>query len=118
EALYQEFSRTREDGVIAEVEQAVVLAAQQLQIAGNVEAALIALQEAESRLALHDRGQLAGLRRALANDIDALKLQPVLDVSGLSLRLERSMIVITHYQRLLDYIVPDKVHVLSQGRIV
>lgn len=89
EALYQEFSRTREDGVIAEVEQAVVLAAQQLQIAGNVEAALIALQEAESRLALHDRGQLAGLRRALANDIDALKLQPVLDVSGLSLRLER-----------------------------
>jgi len=31
---------------------------------------------------------------------------------------ERSMIVITHYQRLLDYIVPDYVHVLSDGRIV
>jgi Fe-S cluster assembly ATP-binding protein len=30
---------------------------------------------------------------------------------------ERSMLVITHYQRLLDYIVPDKVHVLMQGRI-
>ena len=30
----------------------------------------------------------------------------------------RAMIVITHYQRLLDYIVPDRVHVLSQGRIV
>jgi len=28
------------------------------------------------------------------------------------------MVVITHYQRLLDYIVPDFVHVLSQGRIV
>ena len=28
------------------------------------------------------------------------------------------MIVITHYQRLLDYIVPDVVHVLSKGRIV
>jgi Fe-S cluster assembly ATP-binding protein len=28
------------------------------------------------------------------------------------------MVVITHYQRLLDYIVPDVVHVLSQGRIV
>ena len=28
------------------------------------------------------------------------------------------MIVITHYQRLLNYIVPDRVHVLSQGRIV
>jgi Fe-S cluster assembly ATP-binding protein len=31
---------------------------------------------------------------------------------------DRAMIVITHYQRLLDYIVPDRVHVLSQGRIV
>ena len=31
---------------------------------------------------------------------------------------ERSMLVITHYQRLLEYIVPDRVHVLSQGRIV
>ena len=30
---------------------------------------------------------------------------------------ERSMVVITHYQRLLEYIVPDKVHVLSHGRI-
>jgi Fe-S cluster assembly ATP-binding protein len=28
------------------------------------------------------------------------------------------MIVITHYQRLLDYIVPDRVHVMSNGRIV
>ncbi len=88
EALYQEFSRSREDGVLAEVEQAVALASQQLQIAGNVEAALIGLQEAEARLAIHDRGQLATLRRALVRDIEELRLLPVLDVSGLSLRLE------------------------------
>ena len=31
---------------------------------------------------------------------------------------ERSIIVVTHYQRLLNYIVPDYVHVLSSGRIV
>ena len=31
---------------------------------------------------------------------------------------ERAMVVITHYQRLLDHVVPDKVHVLSGGRIV
>ena len=31
---------------------------------------------------------------------------------------DRALIVITHYQRLLDYIVPDHVHVLSHGRIV
>jgi Fe-S cluster assembly ATP-binding protein len=49
-------------------------------------------------------------------DIDALKV-----VSEGVNRLrspERSMIVITHYQRLLDHIVPDIVHVLSRGRIV
>jgi Fe-S cluster assembly ATP-binding protein len=49
-------------------------------------------------------------------DIDALKI--VADgVNGLR-SPERSFVVITHYQRLLDYIVPDVVHVLSKGRIV
>jgi Fe-S cluster assembly ATP-binding protein len=49
-------------------------------------------------------------------DIDALK---VVSNGVNSLRgPERAMIVVTHYQRLLDYIVPDFVHVLSQGRIV
>jgi Fe-S cluster assembly ATP-binding protein len=49
-------------------------------------------------------------------DIDALKVV----ANGVNeLRSsERAMIVITHYQRLLDYIVPDVVHVLSAGRIV
>ncbi len=49
-------------------------------------------------------------------DIDALRLV----AEGVNrLRSEdRSMIVVTHYQRLLDYIVPDVVHVLSDGKIV
>jgi len=49
-------------------------------------------------------------------DIDALRV--VADGVNALRSPERAMIVITHYQRLLDYIVPDKVHVLSQGRIV
>ncbi len=89
EALYQEFSRSREDRVVAEVEQAISIAAQQLQLAGNLEAALIALQGAEARLAASDRGQLAPLRRALSNDIEQLKRQPDVDVPGVALRLER-----------------------------
>ena len=49
-------------------------------------------------------------------DIDALKIV----ASGINaLRApERAMVVITHYQRLLDHVVPDKVHVLAGGRIV
>jgi Fe-S cluster assembly ATP-binding protein len=63
----------------------------------------------EPRLAILDETD-SGL------DIDALK---IVSQGVNSLRSpERSMIVITHYQRLLDYIVPDQVHVLSGGRIV
>ena len=49
-------------------------------------------------------------------DIDALKI--VSDGVNRLRSPERAMIVITHYQRLLDHIVPDIVHVLSRGRIV
>ncbi len=49
-------------------------------------------------------------------DIDALKV--VSDGVNRLRSPERGFVVITHYQRLLDYIVPDVVHVLSKGRIV
>jgi Fe-S cluster assembly ATP-binding protein len=49
-------------------------------------------------------------------DIDALK---VVSMGVNSLRdPKRAVVLVTHYQRLLDYIVPDKVHVLSAGRIL
>jgi len=49
-------------------------------------------------------------------DIDALKI--VADGVNRLRSPQRSMVVITHYQRLLEYIVPDVVHVLSKGHIV
>jgi Fe-S cluster assembly ATP-binding protein len=49
-------------------------------------------------------------------DIDALRVVAA-GVNALR-RPDRATIVVTHYQRLLDYIVPDRVHVLSDGRIV
>ena len=49
-------------------------------------------------------------------DIDALKL--VAEGVNALRSPERAMLVITHYQRLLDYIVPDRVHVLAGGRII
>jgi Fe-S cluster assembly ATP-binding protein len=63
----------------------------------------------EPRLAILDETD-SGL------DIDALKLV----AHGVNLQRGpgRSMILVTHYQRLLDYIVPDFVHVLADGRIV
>jgi len=49
-------------------------------------------------------------------DIDALKT--VADAVNKLRSPERSMVVVTHYQRLLNYIIPDYVHVLADGRIV
>src|SRR5207247_10250416 len=49
-------------------------------------------------------------------DIDALRT--VADGVNALRRPDRGMLIITHYQRLLQYIVPDRVHVLSEGRIV
>jgi Fe-S cluster assembly ATP-binding protein len=49
-------------------------------------------------------------------DIDALKL--VAEGVNALRSPERAMLVITHYQRLLDYIVPDRIHVLAKGRII
>jgi Fe-S cluster assembly ATP-binding protein len=63
----------------------------------------------EPRLAILDETD-SGL------DIDALKT--VAQGVNAMRSPERSVIVVTHYQRLLDYIIPDFVHVLSNGRIV
>jgi uroporphyrin-3 C-methyltransferase len=88
EALYQELTRNRDERLLAEVEQALSTAAQQLQLAGNVEAALIALQGADARLAAAGRAQFLPLRKVLARDVERLKALPWADVPGLALRLE------------------------------
>ena len=88
EALYQELSRNRDEWQLAEVEQVLAIAQQQLQLAGNVRAALLALQLAEGRLAQADRPQFLPIRRALARDIERLKALPVLDIAAMSARID------------------------------
>jgi uroporphyrin-III C-methyltransferase len=88
EALYQELSRNRDEWQLAEIEQVLAIASQQLQLAGNVRAALLALQLAEARLAKADRPQFAPVRRALARDIERLKALPVLDIAAMSSRID------------------------------
>ncbi len=63
----------------------------------------------EPRLALLDESD-SGL------DIDALKVVAG-GINGLR-SPERAIVLVTHYQRLLDYVVPDRVHILADGRIV
>ena len=88
EQLYQDLSKNRDDWALAEIEQVLSTASQQLQLAGNVPGALIALQNADGRLSRSDKPQFIVIRRALARDIDRLKALPSLDLTGIALRLD------------------------------
>src|SRR5438105_1124420 len=88
EALYQDLSRNRDEWPLAEIEQVLANTSQQLQLARNVRAALLALQLAEARLARADRPQFAPIRRALARDIERLKAAPMVDFPAMAMRLD------------------------------
>lgn len=88
DAMYQELWRSRDERLLAEIEQAVAIAAQQLQLAGNVEAALIALQGAEARLARAANARFLGLRKLLERDIERLRALPAADIPGIAQKLD------------------------------
>lgn len=88
EQLYQDLAKNRDDWAIAEVEQVLSTASQQLQLAGNVRGALIALQNADNRLARTDRPQFIAIRRAIAKDIENIKSLPSVDLTGTALRID------------------------------
>ena len=88
QTLYLELANNREERVIAEVEQLMIIANQQLQLAGNIRSALLALQTADTRLQQLDTPQVAQLRKAVAQDIQHLQALPLVDIMGMSLKLE------------------------------
>lgn len=102
EAMYQELARTGDDAAIAEVEQTLLIASQQLTLAGNVQAALIALASADARLQKLDRGQLTGLRKAIAKDIDQLRAVPQVDVAGISVQLDSLISAVDHLPLVME----------------
>jgi uroporphyrin-3 C-methyltransferase len=96
-SLYQEAALSRDDALLAEVEQNIMIALQQLQFTGNVQAAILALEAADERLARQERPQFLPLRRSLARDLERLRTTPFVDIPGMNLRLEN---VVTSTDRL------------------
>ncbi|WP_211453779.1 uroporphyrinogen-III C-methyltransferase [Collimonas antrihumi] len=88
EQLYKDLSRNSDDWTLAQVEDVLSTASQQLQLAGNVQGALIALQNADKNLSRSDKPQFIIVRRAIASDIEKLKALPTLDVTGIAVRLD------------------------------
>ena len=94
ETLYRDLARNRDEWALAEVEQGVTLAAQQLQLAGNVPGAMLALQAADVRLAGNTRPQFIGLRKVLLRDLERLRALPQIDLAGINLRLESVIVAV------------------------
>lgn len=106
EQLYQDLSRGRDEWVLAEIEQTLTLASQQLQLAGNVQGALIALGTADSRLARSDRPQFIPLRKIIGRDMERLKALPNVDIAGLTLKLDEIIAGVEALPLLSDVRVP------------
>lgn len=91
EQVYQDLMRNRDDWEIAEIQQLLTNAGQQLQLTGSVQVALAALQSADARLARSDKPQYNQLRRAIARDIARMKAVPDTDLTGAAIKLDESI---------------------------
>lgn len=87
ESLYKELARDRDQWVLSDIEQIVLTASQQIQLAGNIKAAIIGLETADQRLLRLDKPQFTRLRQAINNDLARLRATPFVDQTGISLRL-------------------------------
>lgn len=88
QTLYDQLAENREATAVAEVEQLLTIANQQLQLIGNVKSALLALQAADKRLEPLHLPRAIQLRETLALEIENLRKLPQVDTVGMSKQLE------------------------------
>ncbi len=88
---YADLARNRDDWTLAEVGQMLSAASQQLQLTGNTQLALFALQSADTRLAASDSPQAVAVRKAIAQDIEKLKAAPSTDLTGMAIKLDNAI---------------------------
>src|SRR5450631_106884 len=113
ETLYNDLSVSRDETALAEVEQMLLIAGQQLQLSANVKAALIAMQSADARLQRMDRPAFNGLRKAISQDMDKLRALPSVDITGINLQINNliadvDQMPLAYQQRAVEQAVPPK----------
>lgn len=102
EQLYKDLSQNRDEWALSEIEQVLSTASQQLELAGNVQGALIALQNADRAVSRSDTPQFLTIRRAIASDIEKLKALPAVDLAGVALRLDNVIVQVETLPMLSD----------------
>lgn len=88
---YADLAKNRDDWTLAEVGQMLSSASEQLQLTGNTQLALFALQSADTRLAASASPQALVVRKAIAEDTDKLKAAPSTDLAGLAIKLDTAL---------------------------
>ena len=91
QTLYNALANTREEQAVGEVEQLLLIANQQIQLAGNVRPAILALQTADTQLQPYSNATIAQIRLGIAQDITRLQNTPLVDVLGLNAQLENTI---------------------------
>lgn len=87
QTLYTQLAENRESTAVAEVEQLLNIASQQLQLAGNVKSALLALEAAQRRIQPLDLPRAVQLRETLNLEIETLRNLPQVDIINMSTQL-------------------------------
>jgi uroporphyrin-3 C-methyltransferase len=100
--LYDEMARSRGDVMLSDVENSLMIAAQQLQLAGNVQSALLALQDADQVLARSNQPAMLGLRRVISRDLERLKAVPLADFTAAVNRLDAVVAMIDQMPLMAD----------------
>ncbi|MBZ8141227.1 hypothetical protein CLD22_15140 [Rubrivivax gelatinosus] len=91
EDLIQSLARSRDENVLADVENAIRVAMQQTAITGSAEPLVITLKQADERLARYKEPRLERVRRALAQDLDRTRSAGVADIALLAIRLDEAI---------------------------
>jgi uroporphyrin-3 C-methyltransferase len=117
ETLYQELSSSRDETVLAQVEQMLLIAGQQLQLSANVRAALIAMQQADDYLKRMDRASLNGLRKTIGRDMDKLRALPNVDVPGINLRLDNLIATVDTLPLAQDIRLPEEAVIAAPATV-
>ncbi len=86
--MYDALTNNETQRSLAEIEQILGFASQQLQLGGNINGALIALNTIDQKLAQLNRPELISLRQSITRDIDTLKGMPYVDIIGISAKLD------------------------------
>jgi uroporphyrin-3 C-methyltransferase len=88
EELIQSMSRSRDENVLADIEASVRVALQHTAITGSAEPLMIAMKQAEDRLARQNQPRLDGVRRAIVQDMERVRAAGAVDVATLAIRLD------------------------------